>query len=102
ILDGKGAGDNASAVDSQTSTYVRFIGIVARNWATGFTNKWIGSTTDFTANGNWQYINCIAEGNTRNGFAFNSAKGILMRENIAAHNGTSTTSSWSSGFQLYG
>ena len=101
ILDGGGGAVQASGVGSDTSVYVRYIGIVARNWASGFTNQWTGSTTEFTANGNWQYINCIAEGNTRNGFAFNSAKGILIRESIAAHNGTSKTSSWSSGFQLY-
>ena len=106
ILDGKNSDPKAVGVDSETGVYMRFVGIVARNWSTGFTNKWIGSnadgtTTDFSANGNWQYINCISEGNTRNGFAFNSSKGILMRENIAAHNGTSTTSSWSSGFQLF-
>jgi parallel beta-helix repeat protein len=102
ILDGSGADPKAVGISSDTVVYVRFIGIVARNWAGGFSNEWIGSTTDFSANGNWQYINCIADGNTRNGFAFNSAKGVTIRECISAHNGTSTTSSWSSGFQLYG
>jgi parallel beta-helix repeat protein len=102
ILDGKAADPKDVAVSSDTAVYVRFIGIVARNWSGGFSNKWIGSTTDFSANGNWQYINCIADGNTRNGFAFNSSKGVTIRECISAHNGTSTTSSWSSGFQLYG
>jgi len=101
ILDGGGGAVTGSGVGSDTSVYVRYIGIVARNWASGFTNQWTGSTTEFTANGNWQYINYIGDGNTRNGFAFNSAQGILMRECISAHNGTSTTSSWSSGFQLY-
>jgi parallel beta-helix repeat protein len=91
-----------SGVGSDTSVYVRFIGIVVRNWASGFSNQWTGSTTEFTANGNWQYINCIGDGNTRNGFAFNSAKGITIHQCISAHNGTSATSSWSSGFQLYG
>lgn len=102
ILDGAGADPKAVGISSDTVVYVRFIGIVARNWAGGFSNEWIGSTTDFSANGNWEYINCIADGNTRNGFAFNSAKGVTIRECISAHNGTSTTSSWSSGFQLYG
>jgi hypothetical protein len=101
ILDGGGGDTKLTGIGSDTSVYVRFIGIVARNWASGFSNQWTGSTTEFTANGNWQYINCIGDGNSRNGFAFNSTKGVLMRENISAHNGTSTTSSWSSGFQLY-
>jgi len=96
ILDGGGGDVTASGVGSDTSVYVRYIGLVARNWASGFTNQWTGSTTEFTANGNWQYINCIGDGNTRNGFAFNSAKGVTIRECIAAHNGTSATSSWSS------
>ena len=101
ILDGGGGDTKLTGVGSDTSVYVRFIGIVARNWASGFSNQWTGSTTEFTANGNWQFINCIGDGNTRNGFAFNSTKGVLMRENISAHNGTNMTSSWSSGFQLY-
>jgi len=101
ILDGGGADTTQTGIGSDTTVYVRYIGLVARNWASGFSNQWTGSTTEFTANGNWQYINCIGDGNSRNGFAFNSTKGILMRENISAHNGTSTTSSWSSGFQLY-
>ncbi len=102
ILDGGGGDIKATGVGSDTSVYVRYVGIVARNWASGFSNQWTGSTTDFTANGNWAYVNCIGDGNTRNGFAFNSAKGITIHQCISAHNGTSTTSSWSSGFQLYG
>jgi parallel beta-helix repeat protein len=101
ILDGGGGDVKATGVGSDTSVYVRYVGLVARNWASGFSNQWTGSTTEFTANGNWAYVNCIGDGNTRNGFAFNSAKGISMHQCIAAHNGTSTTSSWSSGFQLY-
>ncbi|HXJ23898.1 MAG TPA: MYXO-CTERM sorting domain-containing protein [Polyangia bacterium] len=102
ILDGGGGDTKATGVGSDTSVYVRYVGIVARNWSSGFSNQWTGSTTEFTANGNWAYINCIGDGNTRNAFAFNSAKGITIHQCIAAHNGTSTTSSWSSGFQLYG
>ncbi len=107
ILDGKTASASAVAVSSNTAVYVRFVGIVARNWAGGFSNEWIGSPTDggvfqTNANGNWQYVNCIADGNTRNGFAFNSSQGVLISGCISAHNGTSTTSSWSSGFQLFG
>jgi parallel beta-helix repeat protein len=107
ILDGKTAAATAVAVNSNSAVYVRFVGIVARNWAGGFSNEWIGSPTDggpfeTNANGNWQYVNCIADGNTRNGFAFNSSQGVLVSGCIAAHNGTSTTSSWSSGFQLFG
>jgi MYXO-CTERM domain-containing protein len=110
ILDGTGSttlNPDGSAmattgVGSDTATYVQFIGLVARNWASGFSNEWTGSTTEFTANGNWKYINCIGDGNTRNGFAFNSAKGVTIHQCISAHNGTSTKSSWSSAFQLYG
>jgi MYXO-CTERM domain-containing protein len=101
ILDGGGGAVTQTGVGSDTSVYVRYVGLVARNWASGFSNQWTGSTTEFTANGNWAYINCIGDGNTRNAFAFNSAKGITIHQCIAAHNGTSTTSSWSSGFQLY-
>jgi MYXO-CTERM domain-containing protein len=109
ILDGTGSttpyADGSAmpttGIGSDTSTYVQFIGLVARNWASGFSNEWTGSTTEFTANGNWKYINCIGDGNTRNGFAFNSTKGVTIHQCISAHNGTSTTSSWSSGFQLY-
>ncbi|HEY6475191.1 MAG TPA: hypothetical protein VI456_01340, partial [Polyangia bacterium] len=111
ILDGTGSATTVTAdgsagpttgVGSDTSVYVQYIGLVARNWASGFSNEWTGSTTEFTANGNWKYINCIGDGNTRNGFAFNSAKGVTIHQCISAHNGTSTTSSWSSAFQLYG
>src|SRR5580658_4315711 len=107
ILDGTTAAATAVGVSSNTAVYVRFIGIVARNWAGGFSNEWIGSPDagspfSYGANGNWQYINCIADGNTRNGFAFNNAQGITITQCISAHNGTSTTSSWSSGFQLFG
>jgi hypothetical protein len=107
ILDGTTAAATAVGVSSNTAVYVRFIGIVARNWAGGFSNEWIGSPDagspfSYGANGNWQYINCIADGNTRNGFAFNNSQGITITQCISAHNGTSTTSSWSSGFQLFG
>jgi MYXO-CTERM domain-containing protein len=110
ILDGTGSATTVTAdgsagpttgVGSDTSVYVQYIGLVARNWASGFSNQWTGSTTEFTANGNWKYINCIGDGNTRNGFAFNSAQGITIHQCLSAHNGTSTKSSWSSAFQLY-
>ena len=110
ILDGTGSATTVTAdgsagpttgVGSDTSVYVQYIGLTARNWASGFSNEWTGSTTEFTANGNWKYINCIGDGNTRNGFAFNSAKGITIHQCLSAHNGTSTKSSWSSAFQLY-
>jgi hypothetical protein len=96
ILDGTTAAATAVGVSSNTAVYVRFIGIVARNWAGGFSNEWIGSPDagspfSYGANGNWQYINCIADGNTRNGFAFNNSQGITITQCISAHNGTSTT-----------
>jgi parallel beta-helix repeat protein len=100
ILNGPGATE-AAGVGSDVATYVRFVGIAVRNWASGFGNKWIGSTTDFSANGHWQFINCIADGNSRNGIMFSSSVGVLVRQCLIAHNGTSATSSWSSGVSLF-
>lgn len=100
ILNGPGTTE-ASGVGSDVATYVRFVGIAVRNWASGFGNKWIGSTTDFSANGHWQFINCIADGNSRNGIMFSSSVGVVVRQCLIAHNGTSATSSWSSGVSFY-
>src|SRR5580692_3675022 len=43
ILDGKTAAATAVGISSNTAVYIRFIGLVARNWAGGFSNEWIGS-----------------------------------------------------------
>ena len=59
-----------------------------------------GLTTD-SSNGHIEYINCIGDGNGRTAFAMYSARGFLVRECIAAHNGGSPTHSWSSGIQFY-
>jgi len=92
---GSGSGVNV------TSSYIRFVGLVARNWSTGFGNKWTGGGTT-TSNGNIQFVNCIADENSANGFAFRSAQGSLIQQCIAAHNGYSTTQSWSSGVDMFG
>ena len=103
ILNGPGGTTESTGVGSDVATYVRFIGIAVKNWASGFANAWIANSDagTYDGNGHWQYINCIADGNSRNGMVFNSATGILMHQNIIAHNGTSADHSWSSGVQLY-
>jgi hypothetical protein len=91
----------SSGLGSNTGTYLRFVGLVSTGAATGFGNGWTGSGTT-TSNGHFQFVNCIADGNTANGIAFRSATGVLISECIVAHNGSSTTASWSSGVDLYG
>lgn len=83
------------------SSWVRFDGLVSRNASTGFGNKWTGGGTT-NSNGNLQFVNCIADKNSANGIAFRSAKGVLISQCIAAHNGSSTSQSWSSGIDLFG
>jgi MYXO-CTERM domain-containing protein len=104
IIQGVGAdplADNQdSGVYSSTSTYVRFVGIVARGWSTGFGNGWTGTDTT-TSNGHWEIIDCIADSNGRTGFTFFSAEGIHLKNSISAHNGSSILESWSSGITLY-
>src|SRR5262249_46636724 len=108
IIDGAGVSSpgtdampgRTTGVGSDTATYVRFVGIVTRNWESGFSNGWTGMGTT-NSNGHFQFINCIADGNSRNGFAFNSAIGLVISQSLSAHNGFSTTASWSSGVQLY-
>lgn len=93
-------GNKPSGVASNTGQYLRFIGIVSRHWDSGFTNGWTGEGTT-NSNGNFEYINCIGDGNGRTAFAMYSAGNVKIRESIAAHNGGSPTDSWSSGIQLY-
>ncbi|MBV9948211.1 MAG: hypothetical protein JOZ69_15270, partial [Myxococcales bacterium] len=100
ILDGSTQPANATGVGSNTQTYLRFVGIVARNWSSGFSNGFTGQGTT-NSNGHFQYVQCVADMNTRNGFVFNSAQGVLIQQNIVAHSGSSTTASWSSGIQLF-
>jgi len=104
IIQGTGVGpadDNQdTGVGSTTATYVKFIGIVSMGWSTGFGNGWV-DTDATTSNGHFEYDNCLADGNGRTGFTFFSAQGIKLKNSIAAHNGSSTAHSWSSGVTLY-
>jgi hypothetical protein len=84
-----------------SGSYVRIDGIVSRNAASGMGNKWTGAGTT-NSNGHVEFLHCIADGNTRNGIAFNSAVGVHIKQCIVAHNGASTTASWSSGVNIYG
>jgi MYXO-CTERM domain-containing protein len=90
-----------AGLGSNSGTYLRFVGLVSKGAATGFGNGWTGSGTT-TSNGHFEFIDCIADGNTANGIAFRSATGVHISECIVAHNGSSTTASWSSGVDLYG
>jgi hypothetical protein len=107
IIEGQGEdavmdadGNYPSGVYIAEATYLRFVGLVSRHWDSGFGNGWTGEATD-SSNGHIEYINCIGDGNGRTAFAMYSARGFLVRECIAAHNGGSPTHSWSSGVQLY-
>ena len=84
-----------------SGTYVSIQGIVSRNTASGFGNKWTGGGTT-NSNGHIEFVNCIADMNTMNGIAFHSAVGVHIKQSIVAHNGSSTTASWSSGVDLFG
>jgi hypothetical protein len=86
---------------SVQGSYDSFNGIVARNASSGFGNKWTGGGTT-TANGHLEFVNCIADMNTANGIAFHSSVGVHIAQSIVAHNGSSTTNSWSSGVDLFG
>ncbi|HEU5073294.1 MAG TPA: hypothetical protein VFU02_03960, partial [Polyangiaceae bacterium] len=66
-----GAGSGGTGVGSSTAQYIRFVGIVARNYSsTGFGNGWTSSSCSPASNGNLQFINVIADGNGINGIAF--------------------------------
>lgn len=93
IIEGGGVGVSGS--------YVRVDGLVSRNAASGFGNKWTGAGTT-SSNGHVEFLHCIADGNSRNGIAFNSAVGVHIKQCVVAHNGHSTTASWSSGVNIYG
>jgi hypothetical protein len=97
ILDGGGGG--GTGFGGTTAEYIRVVGLVSRNWgSTGFGNGWVNDTG--ASNGNWQFINCIAEGNAINGITFYNATGLLIDQSIIAHNGNGSTS-WSSGINLF-
>jgi hypothetical protein len=84
-----------------TGTYLSFNGIVSENASSGFANKWVGANATSGGNGNLEFVNCIADMNTANGIAFFSAQGVHIAQCIVAHNGSSTTNSWSSGVDIY-
>jgi hypothetical protein len=97
ILDGGGSG--GTGFGGTTAEYIRVVGLVSRNWgSTGFGNGWVNDTG--TSNGNWQFVNCIADGNAINGITFYNATGLLIDQSIIAHNGNGSTS-WSSGVNLF-
>src|SRR5205823_954176 len=58
IIEGPGVAptdtNQDSGVGSSTATYLRFVGIVARGWSSGFTNGWTGTDTT-TSNGHFEY-----------------------------------------------
>ncbi|HWO11049.1 MAG TPA: right-handed parallel beta-helix repeat-containing protein, partial [Polyangiaceae bacterium] len=99
IFDGGGSG--GTGVGSSSAQYIRFIGIVARNFSsTGFGNGWTSSSCSPLSNGNLEFINVIAEGNGINGIAFYCASGVVIERSIVAHNGNQQPS-WSSGVNLF-
>ena len=79
-----------------TGGYITIRGLVARNAVTGFGNSYGAAT------GHIEYINCIADMHSMNGFAFHFAAGLHIKQSIVAHTGYSTTNSWSSGVDLLG
>jgi MYXO-CTERM domain-containing protein len=97
IIDGAGGG--GTGLGSSTAQFIKVVGIAVRNFASsGFGNGWVNDVG--TSNGNWQFINCIADGNGINGITFYNATGILIDQSIVAHNGNMLPS-WSSGVNLF-
>jgi hypothetical protein len=92
--------NSTTGVNVQGS-YLSFNGIASQGASSGFANKWVGSNATSGGNGNLEFVNCIADLNTANGIAFHSAQGVHVSQCIVAHNGSSTTNSWSSGVDLY-
>jgi MYXO-CTERM domain-containing protein len=94
ILDG-GGGVGCGVEPSAAVQYVRFDGIASRNWqSSGFSNGWNNPSSHV------EFINGIADGNGINGIAFYKATGVLIQQNLVAHNGNQQPS-WSSGVNLY-
>lgn len=106
IIEGAGPGpaadDQSSGVGSTVGEYLRFQGIVARGWNIGFGNGWKdGTNSTEVSNGHWEIEHCISYSNGRTGFTFFSAPDFKLKHSIAAHNGSSTVHSWSSGVTLF-
>lgn len=108
ILDGSDLEDDGSGVEPTevSVSHVRFMGLVARNWpSSGFSNGWLSASGEpapdaVAPSSDLEFINCIADNNGINGFAFNSASNVRFERNISLHNGQ-LLPSWSSGFSLY-
>jgi parallel beta-helix repeat protein len=81
---------------SPSSTHLRFNGIASIGGNSGFENA-----LGFNQNGYLEFLNCIADFNTMNGIGFHGAKGLHVAQCIVAHTGSSETSSWSSGVDLW-
>ncbi|HYP87248.1 MAG TPA: right-handed parallel beta-helix repeat-containing protein, partial [Polyangiaceae bacterium] len=96
-----GAGPSNNTGLGTSASYVQFVGIVVQKFNTGFANGWTGTGHVNDSNGNVRFINCIADGNGKNGIAFQSATGVLVRECIVAHNGGQADYA-SSGVDLFG
>ncbi|HWJ56742.1 MAG TPA: right-handed parallel beta-helix repeat-containing protein [Vicinamibacterales bacterium] len=106
IIEGQGAAPDADVQDngvgSDTAEYVRFVGLVSRGWNIGFGNGWAGGVDSTeVSNGHWDIEACISYSNGRTGFTFFSANGFHLKNSIAAHNGSSSAHSWSSGVTLF-
>jgi parallel beta-helix repeat protein len=106
ILEGAGEGPTVDAggvgVYSSTAEYVRFVGLVSRGWNEGFGNGWAdGTSSTAVSNGHWEIDSCVSYSNGRTGFTFFSASDFHLKNSIAAHNGSSTVASWSSGVTLF-
>lgn len=89
---------NAGGI-SITGTYVRFDGIATRNGESGFSNNLYALDH---ANGNLEFLNCIADMNTFAGIAVRSTAGVHIKQCIMAHNGGDPPYSWTSGVVLHG
>jgi hypothetical protein len=106
ILEGPGVGpledDQTSGMYTKDATYLRFVGLVARGWSSGFSNGYTDARypTAAASNGHFEFENCIGDSNGRTGITFFTAEGIHIKNSITAHNGSSIRHSWSSGITL--
>ena len=97
ILDGAGASVGGSGVEptSVAVQYLRVVGLASRNWSSsGLSNGFNFPSSHI------EFRNCIADGNGINGIAFYKASGVLIQNNIVAHNGNHLPS-FSSGVNLF-
>jgi len=97
ILDGAGASVGGSGVEptSVAVQYLRVVGLASRNWqSSGFSNGFNFPSSHV------EFRDCIADGNGINGIAFYKASGVLIQNNIVAHNGNRLPS-FSSGVNLF-